>query len=663
MRPRSPGAPRQMNRLRGRWLQRLSGLRLIVRPRTIRPRIIPPRTMRPGAMWRRTGLPRTVRPRTVRPRAGRSRTAPWLATGQRCGALAGLLVLTVAACGVGSSARNGAAPARGHANVPGSLARGTGGYAAAVAARTVLRTQATAITDAMSLPQKVGQLLVATVPGTSAASGGAALVSAYHLGGVIYFEPNIHTAAQVAAMSNGLQGAALKQTPSVPLLIGTDQEGGIVARLTGLATQFPDQMAAGATRDPALIYEEEQATGAEMRALGINLDYAPVADVNANPANPVIGIRSFGSNPALVSAMTEAAVAGFHAGGVAATAKHFPGHGDTSSDSHITLPVVHRTLGQWWRIDARPFKAAIRADVDEIMIGHIAVPALDPSGGPASLSHRIVTGYLRGKLGYRGVITTDSLVMAGALRHHTTAQVAVDAIRAGCDQLLMPASVRTAYQAVLTAVRRGRISMARLDASVRRVITLKLSRGLVSHAMVRVSSAGQHQNTPQARGVAMRIADRSVTMVRNRSLTGSGRTLPVRGRPVYLTGPTARALAPALRAALGRTGGHLVSSADAAGVIVVATWQADADPAQRALVAQLVATGRPVVVVATGVPYDLGLFPGAAAELATYSGAGVSLTAAAAILTGARNPTGHLPVAIPGAGGDAAYGYGTGMGY
>lgn len=604
----------------------------------------------------------------MRPRPASARCCACAAgrlAARRLTALAVVLMLALAACGSDGPARGPATggPVRAGHYASLDLSGGAGAGAASVAAGTVVRTEAAAITDAMSLPQKIGQLLVATVPGTSAASGGASLVSTYHLGGVIYFAPNIRDPAQVAALSNGLQRAALAQVAGVPLFIGTDQEGAIVARLTGLATQFPDQMAAGATRDPALIYQEEQATAFEMRALGINLDYAPVADVNTDPANPVIGIRSFGSNPKLVSAMAEAAVAGFHAGAVAATAKHFPGHGGTSSDSHVTLPVIHRSVGQWRRIDAPPFRAAIKADVDEIMIGHLAVPALDPTRAPASLSHRIVTGYLRDRLGYHGVVTTDSLVMTGALRHHTNAQLAVDAIRAGCDQLLMPASVRTAYRAVMTAVRRGRISAARLDASVRRVITLKLARGLISHAMVSESSAGQHENTAQARGVARRIANRSVTVVRNRSLAGSGRTLPVRGRPVYLAGPAAGALGPALRAALGRVGGRLVTSPDTAAVIVVATRNATTDGAQRSLVAGLVATGRPVVVVATGVPYDLGLFPGAAAGLATYSGAGVSLTAAADALTGAINPTGRLPVAIPGSGGDAAYAYGTGLGY
>ncbi|HEX3388882.1 MAG TPA: glycoside hydrolase family 3 N-terminal domain-containing protein, partial [Streptosporangiaceae bacterium] len=298
-----------------------------------------------------------------------------------------------------------------------------------------------ALVHAMTLPEKIGQLLVPTVPGLTAGDGGASLVRRYHLGGVIYFGQNISHAGQIAALSAGLQEAARSQPPRLPLLIGTDQEGGIVSRLAGVTTVFPGQMAAGATRDPALIRAQDQATGAAMRALGINLDYAPVADVNVDPANPVIGIRSFGSHPALVSTMTTAAVDGFHLAGEVTVAKHFPGHGDTDVDSHTGLPVIHHTLRQWWRIDAPPFQAAIRAGVDEIMIGHIEVPALDDSGQPASLSPAIVTGLLRNRLGYQGVVVTDSLQMAGVLQGHTPAQVAVQAIQAGCDQLLMPGDI------------------------------------------------------------------------------------------------------------------------------------------------------------------------------------------------------------------------------
>jgi beta-N-acetylhexosaminidase len=168
--------------------------------------------------------------------------------------------------------------------------------------------QVAGIVTGMTLPDKVGQLLVPTVPGRAAADGGAGLIRRYHVGGVIYFGPNIGDAAQVAALSAGLQQAARSQPPHLPLLIGTDQEGGIVSRLAGVTTVFPGQMAAGAARDPALVRAQDQATGAVMRALGINLDYAPVADVNVEPANPVIGIRSFGAHPTLVSTMTAAAV-------------------------------------------------------------------------------------------------------------------------------------------------------------------------------------------------------------------------------------------------------------------------------------------------------------------------------------------------------------------
>ncbi len=205
----------------------------------------------------------------------------------------------------------------------------------------------------MTLPQKVGQLLVPTVPGLTAADGGAELIRRYHVGGVIYFGQNVRDAAQVAALSAGLQQAARRQPPHLTLLIGTDQEGGIVSRLAGVTTVFPGQMAAGATRDPALIRAQDQATGAGMRALGINLDYAPVADVNVDPANPVIGIRSFGADPALVATMTAAAVDGFHRAGEVTVAKHFPGHGDTGVDSHTGLPVIHHTLRQWWTIPGR----------------------------------------------------------------------------------------------------------------------------------------------------------------------------------------------------------------------------------------------------------------------------------------------------------------------
>jgi beta-N-acetylhexosaminidase len=525
--------------------------------------------------------------------------------------------------------------------------------------------QVAAIVNGMTLPDKVGQLLVPTVPGRTAADGGAGLVRRYHVGGVIYFGANIADAAQVAALSAGLQQAACSQPPHLPLLIGTDQEGGIVSRLAGVTTVFPGQMAAGATRDPALVRAQGQATGAAMRALGVNLDYAPVADVNVDPANPVIGIRSFGAHPTLVSTMTAAAVDGFHQAGEVTVAKHFPGHGDTDVDSHTGLPVIHHTLRQWWRIDAPPFQAAIRAGVDEIMIGHIKVPALDDSGQPASLSPVIVTGLLRDRLGYQGVVVTDSLQMVGVLQDHSPAQVAVQAVQAGCDQLLMPGDPGVAYHALLRAVRRGWISPAQLDASVARIVSLKLARGLASEPAVAPSAAA---DTSRQRTLARELARRSITVVANDRESASGvrredRYLPVGSKRVYVAGPAAAGLSAALQPELAATGGRIVASPAQADVIVAATRDAVGDPAQQRLVRGLVASGRPVLVLATGLPYDLGLFPGMRAGVASYSGSGVSLSAAAAVLTGRLPPLGRLPVAIPAAAGGPAFGYGTGLSY
>lgn len=557
-----------------------------------------------------------------------------------------LLATSLAACGLGAQGGPAGRAAPRTAAVSGRGAAGSTGGDVSQRVAALLRR--------MSLGQKVGQLLVSTVPGTTPGQGGAELVRTYHLGGVIYFSTNLVDAPQVAALSNGLQRAAMAQSSAVPLTIGTDQEGGTVARLDGILTSFPSQMAAGATRDPALVRAADRTVGGELRALGLNLDYAPVADVNVDPANPVIGTRSFGSTPALVSSMTSAAIGGLHAAGVASVAKHFPGHGDTNVDSHTGLPVIGHNLRQWQQIDAPPFEAAIGSGVDMIMSAHIVVPALDPSGSPATFSHKIITGLLRGTLGYRGVVTTDSLQMAGA-QQYSDAQIAVRAIQAGCDELLMPDNLATAYDAVLAAVRAGQISMPRLDESVTRILTLKTARGLLTGPYVATAAAPQRVGAAANVRVAQRVANESVTLVKN-----AGGLLPLRrGTAVYAAGPDAAAVV----AALVRGGLRTVTSPGSAQVIVVTTTDATQDATQQGLVGGLLAAHAPVVVVAASKPYDLGLFPGAKAAIATYSDTAVSITAVANVLTGSLRPAGRLPVAIPNASGGMAYPFGTGLSY
>jgi beta-N-acetylhexosaminidase len=296
------------------------------------------------------------------------------------------------------------------------------------------------------------------------------------------------------------------------------------------------------------------------------------------------------------------------------------------------------------------------------------VPALDDSGQPASLSRKVVTGLLRDRLGYRGVIVTDSLQMGGVLQGHTPAQIAVQAVQAGCDQLLMPADPGVAYHAILRAVRRGRISPAQLDAAVTRVVNLKVARGLLSEPAVSPSAVAGAENTPPQRDLSRHLANRSITVAANQSPGGSraagqDRLLPVRSKRVYVAGPAAAGLAAALQPDLAATGGRIVASPADAQVIVAATQDAVGDPAQQRLVRGLVATGIPVVVLATGLPYDLGLFRGIAAAVASYSGSDASLSAAAGVLAGRLHPHGRLPVTIPAAHGGSSFRFGTGLGY
>jgi len=365
----------------------------------------------------------------------------------------------------------------------------------------------------LSVAEKVGQLFMPVLYGTSAdsvsgenqarygAQTPAKVIARYHLGGVILFPANVQSVDQVVRLTNGMQRAS-----EVPLLIGTDQENGLVSRMAALMTRFPGASRIGATKDVKVSRAVAGATGAELRALGVNLDFAPVADVNVNPRNPIIGQRAFGDDPQQVAKMVAAAVKGFEDAGVAATAKHFPGHGDTTIDSHTGLPVIEHTRAQWERLDAPPFKAAIAAGVDAVMSAHIVFPKLDPSGDPATLSKPILTGLLRQELGFKGVISTDALNMAGVRKKYGDGEVAVRAVLAGADLLLMPNDMAKAHQAVLAAVKSGRISQQRLDASVTRLLTLKRDRGLLPKAPVASAErAAEVLRSPEHRKLAARV--------------------------------------------------------------------------------------------------------------------------------------------------------------
>ncbi|MEU7056190.1 glycoside hydrolase family 3 N-terminal domain-containing protein [Streptomyces sp. NPDC046197] len=538
----------------------------------------------------------------------------------------------------------------------------------------------------MELEEKVGQLFVMRVYGHSATDPdqadvdanlreigvrtAAELIARYRVGGIIYFTwtHNTRDPHQIADLSNGIQKASLGRPRGLPVLIATDQEHGIVCRVGKPATLFPGAMAIGAGGSRADARTLGRISGAELRAIGINQDYSPDADVNVNPANPVIGVRSFGADPDAVAELVDAEVKGYQAARVAATAKHFPGHGDTAVDSHYGFPVITHSRELWEKLDAVPFRAAIGAGIDSIMTAHIQFPALDGSGDPATLSHPIVTGILRGELGYDGVVITDSLGMAGVRTKYGDDRVPVLALKAGVDQLLDPPSLEIAWNAVLKAVGDGELTEARLDESILRILRLKARLGLFEEPCVSGAGVDRTVGTPEHLAAADRIAERTTTLLVNedRLLPLSPRThtrLLVVGAdpasPSGTTGPPTGVLAAALTE-LGFTATALstgttpsaaaiakaVTAAQDADAVVVGTYNVTAGSSQTTLVERLLATGRPVVAVAVRNPYDVAQLPPVRAFLAAYSWTDVELRAAARVIAGRVRPRGHLPVPV-----------------
>ncbi|MEU3722561.1 glycoside hydrolase family 3 N-terminal domain-containing protein [Streptomyces sp. NPDC031705] len=537
-----------------------------------------------------------------------------------------------------------------------------------------------ALVSGMGLPELVGQLFVSRAYGHSATDPdpadaelnrsafgvrtAAELVARYHLGGVVYFAwaHNTRTPHQIAALSNGLQRAAADSGAGIPLLLSVDQEHGAVARIGRPATLLPGAMALGAAGSPANARRAARIAGTELAAMGIRQDYAPVADVNVNPANPVIGVRSFGSDPARAAELAAAQVRGYQGAGVAAAAKHFPGHGDTETDSHVGLPVMRHTRAQWEELDEPPFRAAVRAGVDVVMTAHIVFPALDPSGDPATLSRPIVTGILRERLGFRGVVVTDALDMAGVRQKYGDDRVPVLALKAGCDQLLNAPDLGLAYRSVLAAVESGELTRARVEESVLRILELKARRGLFDDPYTSDAEVDAAVGTPEHLAAAEAVAAGTTTLLANpRGLlpldASAGPRLLVTGTdpvsPTGTTGPPTAVLTREL-AALGCRARALpperaVAAAPGHAAVLVCTYNVpEGESPQRTLVADLVATGVPVVLVALRNPYDPARLPQCAAEVATYTWTDVEVRAAARVLTGASRPAGRLPVPVPG---------------
>jgi beta-N-acetylhexosaminidase len=328
--------------------------------------------------------------------------------------------------------------------------------------------------------REIGQLLIGSLPGKTVPGEFRSLAREFQLGGVILFARNIEAPAQVAELSEDLQTLAIE----TPLWVSVDQEGGRVARLRAPFTEWPPMVTLGRSGDPALAARFASALAAELRAVGITLNYAPVLDVHTNPLNPVIGDRALAEDAMMAGTLGVAIINGLQGQGVAACGKHFPGHGDTATDSHEELPVVEHPPDRIRRVECLPFREAIRANVAFIMTAHVLVPSLDEEK-PATLSPAIVRGLLREELDYNGVILTDDLEMEALARNYTPAESAVEAIAAGCDGVLVCRNTpglrahperRSAdidlqvgvIEALIHAVEDGRIPYARVEDALKR---------------------------------------------------------------------------------------------------------------------------------------------------------------------------------------------------
>ena len=348
--------------------------------------------------------------------------------------------------------------------------------------------------DRMTTEEKVGQLLMAGIEGTGLGEDARQAIEAYQVGGIILFARNVESSAQLTGLTDDLK-ALNKENGNIPLLVGMDEEGGLVSRMPDELEDLPDMYDVGRTGNTQLAYTVGRTLAELCLNQGVNLDFAPVLDIWSNPDNTVIGTRAFGTDADTVITMGLPVMEGLRDYGVIPVVKHFPGHGDTSVDSHADLPVVEKTLEELEENELRPFAAAIEQGADVVMVAHILEKELDPDL-PASLSPAVITGLLREQLGFDGVVCTDDLTMAAVSNTWGMGEAAVLAVEAGADLLLVcheADNLTAARDALLEAVDQGRITEARLDESVRRLLTLKDKYGLADEPAPGLDAAAANE--------------------------------------------------------------------------------------------------------------------------------------------------------------------------
>jgi len=531
----------------------------------------------------------------------------------------------------------------------------------------------------MTLEEKIGQMLMAGTPLGAFRNVDAPEFETIRRDIVDYHVCGYHVfggdPADIALIVNEMQRLA-----KVPLLISDNFEGGVGYVLFG-ATRLPLAMSIGATGDTHLAYEAAKLTAEEGRAIGVNVNFYPVADVQNNPQNPIINIRAFGEDPAKVSAFVRAYIRGAQDNGQMATAKHFPGHGDVASDSHLEMPVLNVSLQRLESVELPPFRAAVAEGVDAVMSAHIWLPQIEPQTGvPSTLSKNVMTGILRDELHYEGVVFTDAMTMRGVTTNFPPEEATLLAVEAGADIVLLPPDIPTSFNAIKSAVAGGRITEARIDQSVRRILTAKAKLNLQDskNRFVDVNRLMTVVGSKPHRDFAQQIEDQAITLVRD-----EGHVLPLRASPDlrvvqinvvdsrngWREGPVGRIVAAELpkrfpRAVtvqvddqstpneldlvrkLAQTGDALVVN----GFIRVAAYKGSIDltAAEIALLKDLVAMNKPFVFTVFGSPYVLTHIPELPSYIVTYDTSPLAEMAAVRAITGEIPFLGKLPISLPG---------------
>ncbi|ETT29533.1 beta-N-acetylhexosaminidase [Paenibacillus sp. FSL H7-0942] len=535
----------------------------------------------------------------------------------------------------------------------------------------------------LTLEQKVGQLLMCGFHSQHADEQITRLIRDYHVGGVIYFRRNVESVDQLTRLSAELQEMAA-EAGALPLMISVDQEGGMVARIDqeGM-TQVPGNMALGATGNAEYTLECAQILGRELKNIGIDMNLAPVVDVNNNPLNPVIGVRSYGEHAESVAAHGVAAITGYQSQGIAATAKHFPGHGDTAVDSHLGMVTVPHDRNRLEQMELLPFRKAIEAGVDAIMTAHVMFPSIEPEPIPATLSHKVLTGLLREEMGFEGIIITDCLEMHAISKPYGVAEAAIRAVEAGADLILVSHTLQdqvAALEAIVEAVRTGRISEEVIHQAVERIMTWKKKRcgqqndHLVSPKASETVEATDVEPvdctkpTEPNELTLFKIASSSITIVHNDGLLPLD---PEKG--VYVIWPEVvqrtevdepwshtESLGMALSQLRGRVREHKITTqptydetdriladvSDSEQVIVCTYTSAGHLPKGQQFLVEKLSENHSLIVIALRNPYDLLEISRPGSYVCTYENTPAVVRVLSHVLTGGLQPTGSLPVRL-----------------